>query len=53
MAVITPLSFPGLQGWWDASQITGLADGDPVATRPDVSGNGRDATAQGTGSGAA
>lgn len=35
--------------WLDASQITGLSDGNAVSTWPDMSGNGYDAT-QGTGS---
>lgn len=26
-------------GWWAADQITGLSDGDPVGTWPDLSGN--------------
>jgi len=43
----TPTSIAGLQAWWDASQLTGLADGDPVATWTDMTGNGRHA-AQGT-----
>ncbi len=29
---------------WEADQITGLNDGDPVATWPDASGNGRNLT---------
>lgn len=32
-----------LAGWWDASQITGLADGAAVSSWPDMSGNGRHA----------
>lgn len=37
----TPLDFSDdLMGWWDASQITGLSDNDPVSTWPDLSGNG-------------
>ena len=35
--------------WLDASQITGLSDGDPVTTWTDMSGNSRNAT-QGTAS---
>lgn len=42
----TPGSVAGLYAWYDATQITGLADGDPVATWTDVAG-GRNAT-QGT-----
>lgn len=45
----TPLQLPGLKLWLDASQITGLVDGDPVATWSDLSGNGNHAT-QATGS---
>jgi hypothetical protein len=37
----SPSSIAGLGLWVDASQITGLADGDPVATWSDLSGNGR------------
>jgi len=44
-----PSQIPGLQLWLDASQITGLNDGDAVATWSDVSGNARDFT-QGTAS---
>lgn len=40
----SPASIPGLALWLDASQLTGLSDGDPVQTWPDLSGNGRDAT---------
>ena len=29
-------------GWWDATKITGLEDGDPVGTWSDLSGNGKD-----------
>ena len=43
-AAWTPASIPGLKLWLDASQITGLNDGDAVATWSDVSGNGRDFT---------
>lgn len=39
---ITPASISGCQLWLDAHQITGLADGDPVATWADASGNARD-----------
>jgi len=46
-AAWTPASIAGLQLWLDASQITGLNDGDAVATWPDRSGNVRDYT-QGT-----
>lgn len=45
----SPLQLPGLKLWLDASQITGLVDGDPVATWSDLSGNGNHAT-QATGS---
>ena len=40
----TPASIPGLQLWLDASQITGLNDGDAVATWTDASGNAQHAT---------
>lgn len=40
----SPLDIPGLQLWLDAAQITGLSDGDPVATWPDMSGEGNHAT---------
>lgn len=33
----------GMQLWFDASQITGLSDGDSVTTWPDLSGNSYDA----------
>lgn len=43
----TPLDLgPAL--WLDASQITGLADTDPISTWPDLSGNSRHATQTGT-----
>lgn len=48
-AAFTPASIPGLKLWLDASRITGLVDGDPVATWNDLSGLGNHAT-QGTGS---
>lgn len=48
-AAFSPASITGLQLWLDASQITGLNDGDAVATWPDLSGNARDYT-QGTAS---
>jgi len=40
----SPLDLPGLVAWYDASQITGLSDGDPVGTWSDLSGNSHDAT---------
>ena len=43
-AAWTPASIAGLQLWLDASQITGLNDGDAVATWSDLSGNGNHAT---------
>lgn len=43
-ASFAPTDIAGLQLWLDASQITGLGDGDPVATWPDESGNGNNAT---------
>jgi hypothetical protein len=39
----SPLDIPGCALWLDASQID-LEDGDPVATWPDMSSNGYDAT---------
>ena len=43
---LTPLDFDeNLMGWWDASKLR-LDDNDPVATWPDLSGNGLDFTAQ-------
>jgi hypothetical protein len=44
----SPDDLAGLEGWWKADSLV-LADGDPVATWTDSSGNGRDAT-QGTAS---
>lgn len=38
----------GYFAWWDATQITGLANNAPVATWPDLSANGHNLT-QGTG----
>jgi hypothetical protein len=40
--LISPKKFSDLVFWYDASQITGLSDGDPVALWPDLSGNGYD-----------
>lgn len=40
----SPDDIPGLQLWLEANAITGLNDNDPIATWPDSSGNGRDAT---------
>lgn len=48
-AAWTPASIAGLKLWLDASQITGLNDGDAVATWSDLSGNGN-SVAQGTAS---
>ena len=42
-AIASPLDIPGCALWLDASQLA-LADNDPVATWPDLSGNGYDAT---------
>lgn len=36
-ADLTPLHIPGLSGWWKADAITGLADGDAVASWSDSS----------------
>ena len=30
----------GYTGWWDASQISGVADGAKLSSWPDLSGNG-------------
>jgi hypothetical protein len=38
----SPMDISNLIGWWDASQITGLNDGDPVSLWPDLSGSGYD-----------
>lgn len=46
-ASFSPKDIAGLTAWFDASQITGVADGASLATWPDSSGNGNDAT-QGT-----
>jgi hypothetical protein len=43
-SAFSPASIPGLQLWLDASQISGLNDGDAVATWNDLSGNGNDVT---------
>jgi hypothetical protein len=48
-SAFSPASIAGLKLWLDASQITGLNDGDAVTTWADLSGNGYDAT-QATGS---
>jgi hypothetical protein len=40
-----PSTIAGLTLWLDASDLTGYADGDPVATWPDRSVNGHDGTA--------
>lgn len=39
-----PAKLGGIELWFDARDIAGLSDGDGVATWPDKSGNGRDAT---------
>ena len=39
-----PRKIPGLVLWYSADKISGLSDGDPIATWPDRSGNGIDAT---------
>lgn len=43
-SAFNPASIVGLQLWLDASQITGLNDGDAVATWSDRSGNSNNAT---------
>ena len=40
----SPLNIPQCKLWYDASQLTGLIDGDQIATWTDKSGNGFDAT---------
>ncbi|MDB5185269.1 MAG: hypothetical protein JWN38_1077 [Candidatus Saccharibacteria bacterium] len=42
-SAFTPATLSGLVAWYDASQITGLADGDAVAQWNDLSGNGNHA----------
>ncbi len=42
-----PSSIPDLAVWYDAAQLTGLADDDPIVQVDDFSGNGRHGT-QGT-----
>jgi hypothetical protein len=37
----SPGDLADLEGWWDADEITGLSDTDPVAQWDDLSGNGR------------
>jgi len=44
----SPLDIDGCVLWLDACQITGLSDGDPVATWPDASGLGYDAIGAGS-----
>jgi hypothetical protein len=44
VADFSPADVAGLQLWLEADAITGLADGDPVATWADASGHGNDAT---------
>ena len=39
----SPADIGNLHAWYDASQITGLSDGEAVSVWPDASGNGRDA----------
>lgn len=41
-AAFTPASVSGLVAWYDAAALTGLNDGDAMATWADASGNGRD-----------
>lgn len=48
-AAWTPASIAGLSLWYDATQLAGLANNDPVATWTDASGNANNAT-QGTAS---
>lgn len=46
-AGFTPASVSGLWAWYEASKLTGLSDGDRLASFTDQSGNGRHATAAG------
>lgn len=39
-----PSDISGLKGWWDASAITGLTDGNSVSSWSDLSGNSRTLT---------
>jgi hypothetical protein len=43
-SAFSPTDIAGCQLWLDADAITGLTDGDPVATWSDQSGNSNDAT---------
>lgn len=43
-SVFRPTDLAGLKLWLDANAISGLVDGDPVATWSDLSGNGNHAT---------
>ena len=40
----SPINISGLIAWWDADQITGLADGEAVTTWTDASGAGANIT---------
>lgn len=44
LVITSPLDLPGCVAWYDASQLVGLNDGDPVALWPDLSTSGFDAT---------
>jgi hypothetical protein len=44
----TPKSQSGLQFWFDGSQLPGFANGDPLGTWPDLSGNARHASNTGS-----
>lgn len=46
-AAVTPASFSGLWGWYDASTIGGLSDGDSLTGWSDLSGNSNDLTTSG------
>jgi hypothetical protein len=48
MGINGPADISSLALWLDAGQISGAADGSALATWPDMSGNGRDATATGS-----
>jgi hypothetical protein len=38
-SIVNPPKFSNLAAWWDASQITGLANSTPVSSWPDLSGH--------------
>jgi hypothetical protein len=44
----SPADLPGLTVWLDASQLSGTADGAPIAVWPDLSGTGNDGNVVGS-----